>query len=141
MTKTLWRLGVLALVAATVPAAAQTSATRSHVQTLASDKFAGREAGSTGERLAADYIASQLSRLGAKPLPGRGDVEHGVLLVHRHHDPADAFDDEHVAVARDRVHRSLDRLPIEFHAQSLRRDGRGQRLDEALRGGDIQRVR
>ena len=74
MTKTLWRLGVLALVAATVPAAAQTSATRSHVQTLASDKFAGREAGSTGERLAADYIASQLSRLGAKPLPGRGDM-------------------------------------------------------------------
>jgi Zn-dependent M28 family amino/carboxypeptidase len=74
MTKTLWRLGVLALVAATVPAAAQTSATRAHVQTLASDKFAGREAGSTGERLAADYIASQLSRLGATPLPGRGDM-------------------------------------------------------------------
>ena len=61
-------------VSATIPAAAQTSATRPHVQTLASDKFAGREAGSTGERLAADYIASELSRMGAKPLPGRGDM-------------------------------------------------------------------
>jgi Zn-dependent M28 family amino/carboxypeptidase len=75
MTRTIWRLTVPILVAiATLPTAAQTSATRAHVQTLASDKFAGREAGSTGERLAADYIASQLSRLGAKPLPGRGDM-------------------------------------------------------------------
>jgi hypothetical protein len=75
MTRTIWRLTVPILVAiATLPAAAQTSATRTHVQTLASEKFAGREAGSTGERLAADYIASQLSRLGAMPLPGRGDM-------------------------------------------------------------------
>src|SRR5688572_32814095 len=62
------------LVAATVPAAAQTSATRAHVETLASEKFAGREAGSPGERLAADYIAAQLSRMGARPLPGRSDM-------------------------------------------------------------------
>jgi hypothetical protein len=44
------------------------------VQTLASEKFAGREAGSAGERLAADYIASQLTRVGARPLPGRKDL-------------------------------------------------------------------
>ena len=70
-----WRLVAAALfVAATIPAAAQTSATRPHVQTLASEQFAGREAGSTGERLAADYIASQLARMGAKPLPGRSDM-------------------------------------------------------------------
>jgi Zn-dependent M28 family amino/carboxypeptidase len=70
-----WRLVAAALVAAaTVPAAAQSSATRAHVQTLASEKFAGREAGSAGERLAADYIASQLSRAGARPLPGRNDM-------------------------------------------------------------------
>jgi Zn-dependent M28 family amino/carboxypeptidase len=62
------------LLAATAPAAAQTSATRAYVETLASEKFAGREAGSPGERLAADYIAAQLSRLGARPLPGRGDM-------------------------------------------------------------------
>jgi hypothetical protein len=65
---------VLLLLASAIPAAAQTSATRSHVETLASEKFAGREAGSPGERLAADYIASQLTRMGAKPLPGRSDM-------------------------------------------------------------------
>ena len=56
------------------PAAAQTSATRTYVETLASEKFAGREAGSPGERLAGDYIAAQLARAGAKPLPGRNDM-------------------------------------------------------------------
>src|SRR5688572_5511898 len=62
------------LLSAAIPAAAQTSATRAHVETLASEKFAGREAGSPGERLAADYIAAQLSRMGAQPLPGRSDM-------------------------------------------------------------------
>ena len=60
-----------------VPVAAQVataSRTRTHVQTLASEKFGGREAGSEGERLAADYIVSQLMRIGARPLPGRQDL-------------------------------------------------------------------
>jgi Zn-dependent M28 family amino/carboxypeptidase len=75
MAMKIWRLSAAVLVvAATIPTAAQTSATRAHVQTLASEKFAGREAGSPGERLAADYIASQLARSGAKPLPGRKDM-------------------------------------------------------------------
>jgi Zn-dependent M28 family amino/carboxypeptidase len=75
MAMKIWRLSAAVLVvAATIPTAAQTSATRAHVQTLASEKFAGREAGSPGERLAADYIASQLARFGAKPLPGRKDM-------------------------------------------------------------------
>jgi Zn-dependent M28 family amino/carboxypeptidase len=63
-----------ALIATALPAAAQTSATRAHVQTLASEKFGGREAGSQGERLAAEYIAAQLTKLGARPLPGRTDM-------------------------------------------------------------------
>src|SRR5215216_4774405 len=53
---------------------ATTSKTRAHVQTLAAEKFEGREAGTPGERLAGDYIAAQLARLGAKPLPGRPDM-------------------------------------------------------------------
>jgi hypothetical protein len=52
---------------------AQTSRTRAHVQTLASDRFEGRLAGSTGERLAGDYLVSELQKIGAKPLPGRAD--------------------------------------------------------------------
>jgi len=75
MTTKLSRLAAAIFVAAsTLPAAAQTSPTRAHVQTLASEKFGGREAGSAGERLAADYLASQLARVGAKPLPGRTDM-------------------------------------------------------------------
>jgi hypothetical protein len=54
------------------PAAAQTR-TKAHVQALASPKLEGRLAGSTGERLAADYITRELARIGAKPLPGQKD--------------------------------------------------------------------
>ena len=58
------------------PAFAQTatsSRTRTHVQTLASDKFEGRLTGSPGEKLAADYLIAELKRMGAKPLPGLTD--------------------------------------------------------------------
>src|SRR5688572_24684599 len=67
---------VVALVASSMPLSSQAvaSKTRAHVETLASDRFAGREAGSAGERLAADYLAEQLARLGARPLPGRTDM-------------------------------------------------------------------
>ena len=50
------------------------SPTRAHVEFLASDMLEGREAGSPGERLAADYITAQLARIGARPLPGRSDL-------------------------------------------------------------------
>ena len=50
------------------------SPTRAHVEFLASDALEGREAGSTGERLAAEYLMEQLSRMGAQPLPGRSDL-------------------------------------------------------------------
>jgi hypothetical protein len=68
----------LALAAALTPGhlAAQSPAasrTRTHVTTLASPKFEGRLAGSPGERLASEYIVSQLKRIGARPLPGLAD--------------------------------------------------------------------
>jgi Zn-dependent M28 family amino/carboxypeptidase len=50
------------------------SRTQAHVQTLASERFGGREAGSEGERLAGDYIGAQLARAGAKPLPGKASM-------------------------------------------------------------------
>jgi len=49
------------------------SRTKTQVETLASDKFEGRLTGSPGEKLAADYIISELKRMGAKPLPGMTD--------------------------------------------------------------------
>src|SRR3954465_8891676 len=70
------KLFVVALLLAS-PAFAQTAApskTRTHVQTLASERFGGREAGTEGERLAGDYIATQLARVGAKPRAGKADM-------------------------------------------------------------------
>jgi Zn-dependent M28 family amino/carboxypeptidase len=64
----------VALAAAASAQTATQSRTRAHVQTLASEKFEGRMAGSAGERLAADYIARELKRIGARPLPGATDM-------------------------------------------------------------------
>ena len=53
--------------------AENTSTTRAHVTTLASESMQGRVTGSGGERRAGDYIIAQLKTIGAKPLPGRTD--------------------------------------------------------------------
>ena len=64
---------IVGLVAGSASAQTAQSRTRTHVQTLASEKFEGRMAGSSGERLAGEYIARELARVGAKPLPGAKD--------------------------------------------------------------------
>ena len=80
MTPTLTRIISVLLLTATAlyaqTAPATQSRTRAHVQTLASEKFEGRMAGSAGERLAAEYIARELKRIGARPLPGAADMFH-----------------------------------------------------------------
>ena len=55
------------------PSAAPQSKTKTYVQTLASERLEGRLAGSNGERLAAEFIAGELKRIGARPLPGQRD--------------------------------------------------------------------
>ena len=76
MTSQLVRLLIIvAITSATLQAQTATqSRTRDHVQTLASERFEGRMAGSAGEKLAADYIARELTRVGARPLPGQKDL-------------------------------------------------------------------
>src|SRR5579864_7045167 len=66
----------LALPLARFEGQAQTAAaskTKEHVVALASDRLEGRLTGSAGERLAADYLVTQLERIGAKPIPGQSD--------------------------------------------------------------------
>ena len=80
------RRAVLLLVVALAGSTAvhaQTAAplTRPFVETLASEKLGGREAGSADERAAGDYLAAQLARLGAKPLPGRSDMFQGFAFT------------------------------------------------------------
>jgi Zn-dependent M28 family amino/carboxypeptidase len=53
--------------------ATSVSRTKPHVAALASERLEGRLVGSAGERLAADYLVSQLKRIGARPLPGQKD--------------------------------------------------------------------
>ncbi|MEO8678784.1 MAG: M28 family peptidase, partial [Vicinamibacterales bacterium] len=65
---------VVLLVSALGIAAPQAqSPSRARIETLASEKFEGRLTGSRGERLAADYLITELKRIGAKPLPGVAD--------------------------------------------------------------------
>jgi Peptidase family M28/PDZ domain/PA domain len=71
------RILLVALLLSTSVSAQQTavaSRTRAAVAFLASDRLEGRDTGSPGERLAGDYIAMQLARAGAQPLPGRRDM-------------------------------------------------------------------
>lgn len=61
----------------TVPATAPVSSTtrlEDHVSFLAGPELAGRLTGSVGELLASEYIAHQLARIGAHPLPGEDDM-------------------------------------------------------------------
>ncbi|MGH9258190.1 MAG: M20/M25/M40 family metallo-hydrolase [Vicinamibacterales bacterium] len=69
-------IGALLFVIPVAGHAQTTSATstRAHVEFLASDELAGREAGSQGEQLAAEYLAAQLARIGARPLPGSSNM-------------------------------------------------------------------
>ena len=71
------RLAIVAVcLVVSAPGFSQTatsSRTKTHVQTLASDKFEGRLTGSPGEKLAGDYLIGELKRMGAKPLPGMTD--------------------------------------------------------------------
>ena len=77
MTTTI-RLAVVFSVIAAASPQAQTatpapSTTKRHVEALAADALEGRLAGSPGERQAADYLVTELRRIGAKPLPGQSE--------------------------------------------------------------------
>ncbi len=48
----------------------ETPLIKTAVETLASDEFMGRETGTEGERLAGDYIISELKKIGLKPIEG-----------------------------------------------------------------------
>src|ERR1044071_8899325 len=67
-------------------AVASAQTTRPFVETLASEKLGGREAGSADERAAGDYLAAQLARIRAKPLPGRGDMFQSFAFTAGSHD-------------------------------------------------------
>jgi peptidase M28-like protein/PDZ domain-containing protein/PA domain-containing protein len=71
----LWISVAIALALSAQPQAQSTTAskTRAHVTALASERTEGRLVGSNGEKVASDYLVSQLRRIGARPLPGSSD--------------------------------------------------------------------
>lgn len=60
-------------LAAAQSAAPVASKTKADVTVLASDRLAGRQAGSEGATLAADHLVAELKKMGAQPLPGQQD--------------------------------------------------------------------
>ncbi|MCC6991876.1 MAG: M20/M25/M40 family metallo-hydrolase [Acidobacteria bacterium] len=60
-------------IAGAQSAAPATSKTRADVTVLASDRQAGRQAGSEGATLAADHLVAERKKMGAQPLPGQKD--------------------------------------------------------------------
>jgi Zn-dependent M28 family amino/carboxypeptidase len=66
-------VGVTASLASAQTAAPAASKTRADVTTLASERLGGRQAGSPGAALAADYLVAELKKMGAQPLPGQKD--------------------------------------------------------------------
>jgi len=67
--------------AQTVDSDAQAARVRAHVTFLASDLLQGREAGSPGYDIAANYVASQFAQLGLKPAGANGGWFQPVPLV------------------------------------------------------------
>ena len=64
---------VLVLAAPQGARAADPARLKTNISTLASERFGGRLTGTDGERLAREFIISELKRIGAKPLPGQRD--------------------------------------------------------------------
>ena len=64
---------VLVLVSSSGARAADPARLKANVSTLASERFGGRLTGTVGERLAREFIVSELKRIGARPLPGQRD--------------------------------------------------------------------
>ncbi len=78
--------GVVATLAVTASAAGPTPEAKawwSHVQHLASDKLGGRNAGSPGHKMAADYVAAQFSKAGLSPCGDAGTFLQRVPLVNK----------------------------------------------------------
>src|SRR6516162_5540993 len=63
----------LAIAAPQGARAADPARLKTNISTLASERFGGRMTGTDGERLAREFIVSELKRIGAKPLPGQRD--------------------------------------------------------------------
>ena len=78
MTRSIIRLAFAVTLVAPSLVSGQTAApaaskTRADVTVLASDRMAGRQAGSEGAKLAADHLVAELKKMGAQPLPGQRD--------------------------------------------------------------------
>ena len=48
---------------------------KKHLNIIASDSMMGRETGTEGQRMAAEYIQNQFDRIGLRPLPGMGGFQ------------------------------------------------------------------
>jgi hypothetical protein len=73
LTSTALVVSTFVLAASPLARAADPARLKRNVSTLASERFGGRLTGTDGERLAREFIITELKRIGAKPLPGQRD--------------------------------------------------------------------
>ena len=72
----------------TTPVAVDKNYLRANLTYLASDEVGGREAGTVGEKLAADFIASELDKYGVKPFGDNGTYFNNFTLLVTTPDPS-----------------------------------------------------
>jgi Peptidase family M28 len=107
---------------------------RSHIETLASDEFEGREPGTEGERKTISYIAGQWGKIGLKPAAADGSWNEPVALVRRtpgssefqfsaRGDKLRFADDEILLIGKETSY-VKDKLPVIFAGYGIGADGK-----------------
>jgi Zn-dependent M28 family amino/carboxypeptidase len=70
-----WRVVVVALLCATIPAAADGNSWWKHIEFLADDALQGRDTGSPGHKRAAEYVAAEFKKAGLEPAGTKGYIQ------------------------------------------------------------------
>lgn len=124
MFQLLCRASLLQLVFAPLFLAAQSAPDslvieqlKADVRYLASDTLEGREAGTPGERLAAEYIAAEFARLGLKPKGNMGSY----LQAFTFQAPPVQGPGTHLQIGRNTLKRDTDFYPVAFSASGVAR--------------------
>lgn len=105
---------------------------RADVQYLASDSLQGREAGTPGERLAAEYIAAEFARLGLKPKGNMGSY----LQAFTFQAPPVAGPKSSLQIGRNTLKAGEDFHPVSISASGVAR-GKVVKVEFGIRAPEL----
>lgn len=110
-------LAPLFLTAQVLPDSMVIERLKADVRYLASDSLEGREAGTPGERMAADHIAAEFARLGLKPKGNMGSY----LQAFTFQAPPVQGPGMHLQIGRSTLKSAVDFYPVAFSASGVAR--------------------